>query len=69
MGSRRIARWQPHALVLGESAGLTASAFWPMPSMRPGAGDTQTPAVVLPGHCLMRDPTCRSSHASVSSSQ
>lgn len=50
MGSRRIAQWQPHALVLGESAGLTASAFWPMPSMRPGAGDTQTPAVVLPGH-------------------
>lgn len=69
MGRRWIARRQPHALVLGESAGLTASAFWPVPSMRPGAGDAQTLAVVLRGHCLTRDPTRRSFHASVSSLQ
>lgn len=51
-----LARWQPRALVLGESAGLTVSAFWPVPSMRRGVADTQTLAVVLRGHCLTKGP-------------
>lgn len=51
-----LARWQPHALVLGESAGLTVSAFWPVPSMSRGVGDTQTLEVVLRGHCLTKGP-------------
>lgn len=51
-----LARWQPRALVLGESAGLTVPAFWPMPLMRCSAADTQTLAVVLRGHCLTKGP-------------
>lgn len=30
-----LARWQPRALVLGESAGLTVSAFWLVPPCSP----------------------------------